>query len=143
MTFFYHPYYHQVLRLSNDSLTADQKAQWPNMTDGDVTRPRLQTFVGKPRVFILSDISNEPDDAESLVRYLTYANQFRTEGLVPVTSIWLKDRTCPEDMHKIMDGYAAAAKNLNLHTHSDFPYPAAEDLRSLIRPGAPVSIHFL
>ncbi|KAJ5926901.1 hypothetical protein N7516_008674 [Penicillium verrucosum] len=40
----------------------------------------------KPRVFILSDISNEPDDAESLTRYLLYSNQFHTEGIVAVTS---------------------------------------------------------
>ncbi|KAH8884154.1 DUF1593-domain-containing protein [Thozetella sp. PMI_491] len=111
---------------------------------GRVTGPRacfgsrLQSFADKPRVFILSDISNEPDDAESLVRYLTYANQFQTEGLVPTTSIWLKDSTHPEDMHKILDGYAAAVENLNLHTHPDCPYPPAENLRRLVKPGAPV-----
>ena len=29
--------------------------------------------VDKPRVFVLTDISNEPDDEESLVRFLVYA----------------------------------------------------------------------
>ncbi|KAI9155739.1 hypothetical protein HJFPF1_08328 [Paramyrothecium foliicola] len=99
---------------------------------------RLQSFPRKPRVFILSDISNEPDDAESLVRYLTYANQFRTEGLVPTTSIWLQNKTHPQDMHKILDGYAAAVSNLNSHVHPQHQYPPAEELRCLIRPGAPV-----
>jgi hypothetical protein len=46
---------------------------------------KLQTYAQKPRVFILSDISNEPDDAESLCRYLLYSNQFETEGLVGTT----------------------------------------------------------
>ncbi|KAH8655329.1 cellulose-binding protein [Xylariales sp. PMI_506] len=108
-----------------------------NMAAINLTQ-RLQHFASKPRVFVLSDISNEPDDAESLVRYLTYANQFQTEGLVPTTSIWLKDRTCPEDMHKIMDGYAVAVENLNRHTNPSSPYPPADELRNLIRPGAPV-----
>ncbi|KAK7226770.1 hypothetical protein V2G26_014773 [Clonostachys chloroleuca] len=99
---------------------------------------RVQEFPKKPRVFVLSDVSNEPDDAESLVRYLTYANQFITEGLVPTTSVWLRDRTCPEEMHRIVDGYAAAVDNLNAHAHPDHQYPPADHVRSLIRPGAPV-----
>lgn len=103
-------------------------------------KDRLQQFTTKPRVFVLSDISNEPDDAESLVRYLTYANQFITEGLVPTTSIWLQDKTCPEDMHKIVDGYAAALTNMNAHVHPSFRYPPAEEMRNLIRPGAPVRL---
>lgn len=36
----------------------------------------------KPRVFVLTDIENEPDDAMSLVRFLTYANHWDVEGLV-------------------------------------------------------------
>ncbi|KAK9415760.1 putative Cellulose-binding Sde182 nucleoside hydrolase-like domain-containing protein [Seiridium unicorne] len=102
------------------------------------TATTLQTYTNKPRVFILSDISNEPDDAESFVRYLTYANQFVTEGLVPVTSVWLRDRTCPDDMHTILDVYAGSLNNLNAHTHPNFPYPRVEELRGLIRPGASV-----
>ncbi|KAM5346169.1 hypothetical protein ACJ41O_009174 [Fusarium nematophilum] len=98
----------------------------------------LQQFPHKPRVFVLSDVSNEPDDAESLVRYLTYANQFTTEGLVPVTSTWLRNKTCPEEMHRIVDGYAAAVANLNAHVHPEHQYPSADYIRTLIRPGAPV-----
>lgn len=30
----------------------------------------------KPRVFVLTDIENEPDDAMSMVRFMVYANQF-------------------------------------------------------------------
>ncbi|KAE8391441.1 hypothetical protein BDV23DRAFT_171623 [Aspergillus alliaceus] len=46
----------------------------------------LLTDPHKPRVFILSDISNETDDQESLTRYFLYSNQFQTEGLVASTS---------------------------------------------------------
>ena len=50
----------------------------------------------KPRYFVLTDISNEPDDEQSLVRLLLYANEFDIEGLVATTSVWLRDRIRPE-----------------------------------------------
>lgn len=100
--------------------------------------PQFQSFPSKPRVFILSDISNEPDDAESLVRYLLYSNQFRTEGLVACTSTWMKSKVCSQDMHKIVDGYKKVVDNLNVHVHPDDPYPTAQYMRSLIKRGAEV-----
>lgn len=99
----------------------------------------LLTFPGRPRVFILTDISNEPDDAESFCRYLTYSNQFKTEGIVPTTSYWLRDKVAPQELHDIIDGYAAVKGNLNAHAPPDFQYPSAEHLRSLVKSGAPVS----
>ncbi|KAK7190589.1 hypothetical protein DPSP01_007244 [Paraphaeosphaeria sporulosa] len=96
---------------------------------------RLQSFAQKPRVFILSDISNEPDDAESLCRYLLYANQFQTEGLVACTSTWMKNKVCPQDMHKIIDAYEGAVDTLNKHAHPDAQYPSAASLRGLIKKG--------
>jgi hypothetical protein len=103
---------------------------------------KFQSFRTKPRVFILSDISNEPDDAESLCRYLLYANQFETEGLVACTSTWMKSKVCPQDMEKIVDAYAGTVENLNKHVHPDLQYPAAEHLKSLIRKGAEVCLPF-
>ncbi|KAL9487803.1 hypothetical protein ACSS6W_000080 [Trichoderma asperelloides] len=99
---------------------------------------RLQSFKSKTRVFIISDISNEPDDAESLVRYLLYSNQFQTEGLVACTSTWMRTKVCPQDMIKIIDAYAGVVDNLNFHVHPDFRYPTAESLKNLVRPGPPV-----
>jgi hypothetical protein len=99
---------------------------------------KLQQFAQKPRVFILSDISNEPDDAESLCRYLLYANQFETEGLVACTSTWMRNKVCPQDMEKIVDAYAGAVENLNKHVHQDWQYPSAEHMRGLIKKGAEV-----
>ncbi|KAG2413947.1 hypothetical protein HFD88_003138 [Aspergillus terreus] len=95
----------------------------------------LQSFPTKPRVFILSDISNEPDDAESLVRYLVYSNQFQTEGIVAVTSTWLRDEVHPEDMRKIINAYGEVVDNLNHHAPDDSPYPSAEYLLSVLRHG--------
>jgi len=103
-----------------------------------MTTERLQTLPQKPRVFILSAISNEPDDAESLVRYLLYANQFTTEGLVAGTSTWMKTTVHPESIEKIIGAYANVVDNLNKHVHPDHPYPSAQYLQSLVKRGAEV-----
>lgn len=98
----------------------------------------LITYPTKPRVFILTDITNEPDDAQSFCRYLTYSNQFDTEGIVPTTSTWLRDKVAPEALHDILDGYAEIVNNLNAHSHPSNPYPTPDHLRTLVKPGAPV-----
>lgn len=99
---------------------------------------KLHNFPSKPRVFIVSDISNEPDDAESLVRYLLYSHQFQTEGLVACTSTWMKNKVCPQDMQKIIDAYEKVVENLNAHVHPDAKYQPASYFRGLVRKGAEV-----
>jgi hypothetical protein len=99
----------------------------------------LLSYPSKPRVFILSDISNEPDDQESLTRYLLYANQFQIEGLVATTSTWLQDEVHPEDMLKVIDAYGNVTANLNQHTPPDAQYPSADYFRSILRQGPEVS----
>ncbi|HRV08781.1 MAG TPA: DUF1593 domain-containing protein, partial [Acidobacteriota bacterium] len=47
----------------------------------------------KARVLVLTDISNEPDDEESLVRFLVYSNEYQVEGIVATTSTWLRTGT--------------------------------------------------
>jgi hypothetical protein len=98
----------------------------------------LNSYDSKPRIFILTDITNEPDDAQSFCRYLTYSNQFDTEGIVSTTSTWLREKVAPEALHDILDGYAKVVTNLNAHAHPNNPYPSADHLRTLIKPGAPV-----
>src|SRR5687768_13970804 len=98
------------------------------------------TFEKKPRLFILSDITNEPDDTQSLRRYLTYSNQFDTEGLVATTSTWLRDRVATEAMHAVVNGYEKVVDNLNKHAHPDAQYPTPDHVRRLIKSAAPVSL---
>ncbi len=40
----------------------------------------VDDFTGRPRVVVLSDIGNEPDDQMSLVRLLLYSNETRARG---------------------------------------------------------------
>ena len=97
----------------------------------------LHTAVGaheKPRVFVLTDIENEPDDAQSMVRFLTYANHFDIEGLVATTSIHQRDQTAAWRIKEIVDAYGKVQANLLLHEPG---YPTAAQLHSVIREGLP------
>ncbi|PYH94082.1 DUF1593-domain-containing protein [Aspergillus ellipticus CBS 707.79] len=98
----------------------------------------LLSYPSKPRVFVLSDIANEPDDSESLVRYLVYSNQFQNEGLVAVTSTWLPDKVHPELMLEVIDGYEKVVDNLNNHAPADSPYQSADYLRGIVSHGPAV-----
>ena len=86
----------------------------------------------KPRVFVLTDIENEPDDAMSLVRFLTYSNQWDVEGLVATTSIHQQDKTAAWRIREIVGAYGKVRENLELHEPG---YPTAEQLLSLVREG--------
>ncbi len=92
-----------------------------------------QEFV-KRRILILTDIENEPDDAESLVRFLLYSNMFDVEGLVATTSCWQRDKIADWRIHQIVDAYGEVRDNLELHEEG---YPSQELLKSVIKKGYP------
>jgi len=96
--------------------------------------PQSDTFA-KPRVLVLTDIGNEPDDSESMVRLLLYANELDIEGLVATTSTWLKDKVHPELIEERVRAYGEALPNLRVHAEG---YPDAARLMSSIRSGRPV-----
>ncbi|KAM5352935.1 hypothetical protein ACJ41O_005657 [Fusarium nematophilum] len=89
----------------------------------------------KPRVLIASDIRNEPDDAESLVRYMLYSNEFDTRGLVACTSVHMRNTVHPEDMVTIIKAYGRVVDNLNAHVHPENPYAPVDHFLSMIRAG--------
>ena len=88
----------------------------------------------KPRVLVLTDIENEPDDAMSMVRFLVYANQWDVEGLVATTSIHQQSKVAPWRIREIVDAYAKVRDNLELHERG---FPSADALRALIVEGKP------
>src|SRR6201984_2236065 len=72
----------------------------------------IDTFTGKPRVIVVSDIGNEPDDQMSLTRFLLYSNEFDVEALIAATSTWQKKITHPETMRALIDAYGKVRSNL-------------------------------
>lgn len=88
----------------------------------------------KHRVIILTDIENEPDDAESLVRFLLYANQFDVEGIVATTSCWQRNKIADWRLHEIVDAYGKVRDNLEKH---EAGYPGHSFLKERIKKGYP------
>ncbi|TVZ16655.1 DUF1593 domain-containing protein [Maribacter sp. MAR_2009_72] len=91
-----------------------------------------QSGTDRQRVLVLTDIENEPDDAMSLVRFLTYANQWDVEGLVATTSVHQKNEIATWRIYEILDAYAKVRKNLLLHEPD---YPEVDYLRSVVKEG--------
>lgn len=85
-----------------------------------------------PRVMVLTDIENEPDDAMSLVRFLVYSNQWDVEGLVATTSTHQRDRVAPERIRRIVTAYGQIRDHLERHERG---FPTAEHLLSRVSAG--------
>jgi len=86
----------------------------------------------KPYVIVLTDITNEPDDEESMVRFLVYSNEYDVEGLIATTSVWLRDKVRPDKIRERIEAYGQVRQNLLKHAPG---YPAAEHLLSVTKAG--------
>lgn len=89
----------------------------------------------KPRVFVLTDIENEPDDAMSMVRFLTYANHFDVDGLAATTSVHQQQRVAPQRIRRIIEAYGKVRDNFENHEQG---YPTEDFLLQQITEGIPV-----
>ena len=87
----------------------------------------VASAAAKPRVFVLTDIENEPDDAMSMVRFLVYANQWDVEGLVATTSVHQQSKVAPWRIREIVDAYAQGARQPRAARAG---FPSADALRA-------------
>src|SRR5262245_3357353 len=92
----------------------------------------IDDFPGNPRLFVLTDIGNEPDDQMSMVRLLLYSNELDIEGLVATTSTWQKEYAQPELLFPLLDAYGEARDNLGKNAPN---WPTVETLRSRVSSG--------
>jgi hypothetical protein len=88
----------------------------------------------RPRVVVLTDISNEPDDEESLVRFLVYSNELDVEGLIATTSTHLRTKTREDLIRRQIEAYGQVRANLEKHAPG---YPTAEHLLAVTHTGQP------
>src|SRR3954454_18725536 len=92
----------------------------------------------RPRLVVLTDISSltpgvaEPDDGQSLIRLMLYANEFDIEGLIATSNLGHGQKTRPDLIHEVVDAYQKVRPNLLQH---DPRYPPAVGLRSCIKAG--------
>jgi hypothetical protein len=99
----------------------------PSVADAATFAPlatRVDPYVAKPRVIVLTDIANEPDDQMSFVRLLVSSNQFDIEGLVATTSRHLRANPRPDVLRSVIEAYGKVQPNLAKH-EPGFPTAAA------------------
>jgi hypothetical protein len=90
---------------------------------------QLDADAERTRLLVLTDIGGDPDDQQSLIRLLLYANEFDIEGLL-ATSV--KGAVNPQQIHERIDAYAQVRENLAVHAQG---YPAPETLRAVVKAG--------
>jgi hypothetical protein len=104
----------------------------------DAKQCEAARYTHKPRTFVLSDISNEPDDQMSLVRLLTYSNELDINGIGVITSWWKNDSIDVDTVHEVLGAYGQVRDNLNANVPAYAPYPTADELLAKVEPGHPV-----
>jgi cellulose-binding protein len=89
--------------------------------------------IGKPhRLIVLTDIENEPDDTQSMIRLLLYSDVIDLEGLIATTSTHLRTRVAPDSIQALIGAYAKVHANLVKHSPG---YPRPEVLSALVKQG--------
>ena len=100
-----------------------------------IAHPAQSQHQKKPNVIVLTDIEADPDDSQSLVRFLLYSNQWNVEGLIATTSIHQKSRVAPESIREILEAYQRVHANLVKH---EAGFPGYEELVSKTSAGLAV-----
>lgn len=94
--------------------------------------PLLAQEPQKDRLLVLTDIEADPDDTQSLIRLLLYANLIDIEGLVATTSVHMKTRVNPASIERVIRAYGEVHPNLSQHESG---FPTAEELLGRVRHG--------
>lgn len=90
----------------------------------------------RPRVIVITDISSmqpgvlEPDDTQSMIRFLLYANEVDIEGLIACA--YGGHGTRPEYIRQVVEAYGTSWEKLAAH---DPRYPKPEQLLACIAAG--------
>lgn len=104
--------------------------------------PQFVRATEKPRLLVLTDISSlttgvrEPDDGQSLIRLMLYANEFDIEGLTASSNMGHGQVVRPELIREVVQAYAQVQPNLLLHRPT---YPSAAYLLERIKAGQPIA----
>lgn len=92
----------------------------------------------RPRLAVLTDIGGDPDDQQSMIRLMCYANEFEIEGLIATASGTpgeLKVATIrPDLIREIVTAYGQVRDNLTRHADD---WPETDALLKRIKTGNP------
>lgn len=92
----------------------------------------------RPRLLVLTDIGGDPDDQQSMIRLMVYANEFSIEGLI-ATSAGIPGQlhapvTRPDLIREIVTAYGEVRPHLARHAAG---WPAVKDLLRVVKTGNP------
>ena len=82
--------------------------------------------ITKPKVIVTTDMGADPDDEQSMVRFLVQSNEFNVLGIITATGCWRKTQSTSnmdKYMNPLLNAYTTAYNNLKVHS-PDFPTPA-------------------
>lgn len=82
----------------------------------------------KPRLIVLTDIGGDPDDQQSMIRLMTYANEFDIEGLIATC----QEPPRPDLIEEIVNAYGEVRSQLAQHADG---YPTKQYLLDRIKTG--------
>ncbi len=85
-------------------------------------------FAEKSRVVVCTDIGGDPDDEQSLVRLLTYANEVDIEALIASENHYDQNRS--DIIKSMVKAYGQVSDRLNSHESG---FPSASRLLSVIK----------
>lgn len=92
----------------------------------------------RPRLAILTDIGGDPDDQQSMIRLMVYANEFEIEALIASASGTpgeLREAVVrPDLIRQIVQAYGQVLPNLARHAGG---WPSPEYLLSVVKAGNP------
>mgnify|MGYP000082090821 CR=1 FL=1 len=89
----------------------------------------------RPKLIVTTDIGQDPDDQQSMVRLLHYANEFELLGIIANAdanyeheAAEIKDKV----LHSLIDTYGQLEKNFKMH---DPRFPSESYLHSIVKKG--------
>ena len=92
----------------------------------------------RPRLLVLTDIGGDPDDTQSMVRLMTFANEFDIEGLIASASgtpgELNRKVVQPQLIRQVVEAYGEVRDNLARHASG---YPTAQHLLACVHAGNP------
>ena len=92
----------------------------------------------RPRLIVMTDYFKDPDDKQSMIRFLTYSNEFEIEGLITTSLAFGDGSVRPELLREQIAEYAQVYPVLRQHGRPGYEYPEPSSLDRLVKPGADV-----
>ena len=95
--------------------------------------PAASAAEARTRLVVLTDFYKDPDDKQSMIRLLTYANEFEMEGLIATSLAFGDGSVRPELLRELIREYGSILPNLRRHERPGYSYPSAQAASSLVR----------